>query len=172
MIQDIREQLKLSREDVAFYLGISTHMVKSIELGRRQIPFGSLEAVLTLKKAILKGQADGPVTDVAPATAQQVRLMKRLHRNYSRRLNKYTHQLGKMREAYAGACSSLAIYQPFAASLALAHTADERARLKWVKWKIEEVTYHLKENNPTAQEILSLEIASLQSRIARLNEWI
>ena len=168
-IQTIRETLKLSRRDVAFYLGISTHMVKAIELDQRAVPFDSLDGIAALAHAILDSEARGPVTaDVAPATSQQLRQVKRLYRKYSSRLNKYTERLEKMQEVYVSANKSLGIYQGFAASLAPARANGDRARLKWVKWKIEELTYRIKENNPTAQEILALEIAGLQVRMKRL----
>jgi transcriptional regulator with XRE-family HTH domain len=168
-LQSIRKTLKLSRLDLALYLDISIHTVKAIELHKREVPLDRL----TEKADLIKGILDDKVrlqaaAHVAPATTQQMQKIKHLQNTYRRRLNTYTTKLEKMQENYAAASTGLVVVQQLAESLAITDARDNRVRRKWTKTKITELTYILKANNQTAQEMLTLEIAGLQMRIARL----
>jgi transcriptional regulator with XRE-family HTH domain len=168
-LQSIREKLKLSRLDLALYLGISVHTVKAIELNKREVPLDRLGKKADLIKGILDDKVRlQAAAYVAPATTQQMRKMKHLQQTYRRRLNTYTVKLEKMLETYAAASTGLAVVQQLAESLAKADDKNNRVRLKWTKIKINELTYIIKANNQTAQEMLILEIAGLEVRIARL----
>ena len=101
MLRFIRDQLGITRDDLALYLGLSPNMVKSIEDDRRQIPKYCEEAVAAMLNAIREGKARGLAGNPTPASSQQIRLMKRRHRIFSLRLRKYTGQLERMQSAYA-----------------------------------------------------------------------
>jgi ribosome-binding protein aMBF1 (putative translation factor) len=168
MTQTLREQLGLTREDLSFYLGVSTHMVKSLEMGRRHLPMDNMAAVATLFQVMADAQTQGPAGDPAPPTGLQIRRMKRLYRYCARRLENCTNKLKKTQESYASACARLAVYQLLAQSLTPARSTDNRARLKWTEWKIAETMQRVQDNNATAQEILAAEIAGLESMVHAL----
>lgn len=172
-LQSIREKLKLSRLDLALYLGISIHTVKAIELNKREVPFDRLAEKADLIKGILDDKVRlQAAAHVAPATTQQMRKMKHLQHTYRRRLNTYIVKLEKMQENYAAASTGLVVVQQLAEALAKADDKNNRVRLKWTKIKINELTNIIKTNNQTAQDMLMLEIAGLQVRITRLEELL
>jgi transcriptional regulator with XRE-family HTH domain len=170
-LKSIRKKLKFSRQDVATYLGISIHTVKAIDIGNRQVPLDQLDEKADLIKAVLNDKAHRRVAaDIAPATAQQIRKIKRLHHTYSRRIDNYTRQVEKMQEDCAAASKGLIAVQQLVASLTEAGADSDRSRLRWAKSKIVELTYIIKANNQTAQELLSIEIAGLKLRVERLEK--
>jgi len=172
-LQSIRQKLKLSRQDLATYLGISPHTVKSIELNRREVPLDHLDEKADLIKVLLDTDLQRQaVAHVAVATPEQLRKIRTLRLTYRRRLNNYTLKLQKMQENYTTAAMGLVVVQQLAASLAEAVSKDDRDRLKWTKRKTKELNYILEASNQTAQEMLTLEIDSLQARIARLEELL
>jgi transcriptional regulator with XRE-family HTH domain len=168
MLRFIRDQLGITRDDLARYLGLSPNMVKSIEDGRRQIPKYCEDAVAAMVNAIKEGKAIGPAGKPTLASSDQLRLLKRRHRRFSIRLRKFTDQLEKMQAAYALACATLGTYEALVQSCTPARTEDDRLHLKWAQKKVTETRYSLQENNETAQEILTLEIASLKSMVKGL----
>lgn len=168
MLRYIRKQWGITREDLAFYLGLSPNTVKSIEDDRRHIPKSCDKAVAAAVDVIRKGNARGKVVISTPASGQQIRLLKRRHRTYSLRLSKYTRTLEKMQSVYAQACTALGMYEALVQTYTPARTDADRSRLKWAQAKIAETTNSLQENNETAQEILALEITGLQSMLHAL----
>jgi hypothetical protein len=168
MLRYIREQWGITREDLAFYLGLSPDMVKSIEGERRNIPKYCDKAVAAAVDAIRKCNASGKVVISTPASSQQIRLLKRRHRTYTLRLSKCTNRLEKMQSAYALACTTLGMYEALVQSHTPSRTDADRLRLKWAQRKLNETTYSLQENNETAQEIVALEIAGLKSMLQAL----
>jgi hypothetical protein len=143
-------------------------MVKSIEADRRKTPKYCKQAVAALVKAIGEGHTRGLAGNPTPATNQQIKLMKRRHSVFSRRLRKYTGQLERMQSAYALACATLRTYEALVQACTPARTADDRLHLKWAEKKVAETMYSMQENNETAQEILTLEIASLKNTVQGL----
>lgn len=162
MIQTIREQLELTRKELSFYLVLSPHMIKSVEMGRRQLPMESMAAVAALYQAMMDVQKHGPIND-PPMDHQQIRRMKRLHRKCSRRLDRSAAKLEKMKKSYASACNSLRFYQLLAGLL-----KGDSVRLKWTKHKINEMTQRMQDNNTVAQELLTAEIAGLKGMVRAL----
>jgi transcriptional regulator with XRE-family HTH domain len=172
-LQTIREKLRLSQRDIAYYLGISIHTVKAIEQGHRQVPLDMLDGKADLIKATLNEKAGRRVaTDFAAPTKQQMRLMKRLRDTYTRRLDKYTLQLEKMQQDCATASRGLAFVRQVAASLARAGAKADPVRLHWSELKTAELTRSLTKNNAVAQQILTMEIAGLQVRIKQLDALV
>src|SRR5688572_24435623 len=165
MLRFIREQLGITRDDLALYLGLSLNMVKSIEDDRRQTPKYCEDAVAALVDAITVGQAVKPTGKPTPATSNQIRQLKRRHLKFSIRLRKYTERLEKMQAAYALACATLGTYEVLVRSCTPARTDNDRLHLKWAEKKVAETKYSMQENNETAQEMLALEIASLKSMV-------
>lgn len=167
MIQNIRERLGVTRKDLSFYLGLSPHMIKSVEMGRRMVPMDKLPTVASLYEA-MKGQERGAFVDPVPANREQLRNVKRLHRKCSRRLERSVARLEKMKESYVNACASLGLCQLLAEPLEPGHSVDDRARLKWLEWKIEEMKLLIQENNAAEQELLTAEIAGLKGLVNSL----
>lgn len=156
-IKTIRENLHLSREDLAHYLRLSPHTIRSVERDKRQLSQDSLRPALTLDQAIKDLPSRGPVSDLTAATDYQIRHVKRLHRECRRRLERCTDKLEEMQRAHADACSCFDVYQ------LMAHGETEPDRLKWIQWKIAQTIQQIKDNNATMQNLLVAEIAGVKS---------
>jgi transcriptional regulator with XRE-family HTH domain len=164
-IKTIREHLELSREDLALYLGLSPHMIQSVEQGRRQLPWGNMGAALAIYNTIRDLKTRRVASVYLPAAENHQRRMKRLHRQCCRKLNRITEKLEAMQRAHASACFRLGVYQQLTGSLIVSRSNSRR--IQWTQRKIEETIQHIKDNNAT-QDLLATEIASLKGLVNAL----
>lgn len=167
-IQTIRENLELSQAELAHYLRLSVDMIKSVETDRRELPYDSLQPAITLYQAMKDVPARGPASSdpgdlVVVATDHRVKRVKRLHREYSRKLERYAGKLEEMQRSHARACSCLDVYQFMAQSLTPPHGEDDRGRLQLIQWKIEETTQRIKDTDAATQDLLTAEITDLEN---------
>jgi hypothetical protein len=165
MIRVVRKYLELSREQMAWYLRLSTSMVKKMELGQRQLPYSSMGPVVKIFQAIQDIQTNGPASDPPFPSGHHTRRMKRVYRECRHALELRTDELKQMQRDYASACFNLRVYQLLAQSLPPAESNDDRFRLKWIKWMTEDTLQRLKEIDPAAQDFLIAEIAGLKSKM-------
>jgi transcriptional regulator with XRE-family HTH domain len=171
MTQSTREQLGLSQEDLAGYLGISLHMLESVELGRRYLPRASEQTAVDLINAVINRQRTPPVNHTpAPPADYQIQLVNRLYRKCTIKLNRRISKLEKLQTSYANACFHLDVYQRLAEHLTGTLNQDALARLKWLEWKIGESKQGIINNNAAEQAIVIAEIAGLKSTILALEE--
>jgi transcriptional regulator with XRE-family HTH domain len=169
-IQTIREHLELSQEEFARYLRLSPYMIQSVELGRRQLPVVSMRAALAVYNVIKNLQVHGTTNDHSSAADHHLRNVKRFHGQCCRKLDQCAHKLEAMQKSYASACFRHGVYQLLAQSLTPARSEDDLARLQWIQWKITETTQQVKDNNITAQDLLTAEIAGLKSVVDVLED--
>jgi hypothetical protein len=171
MTQSTREQLGLSQEDLAAYLGISLHMLESVELGRRYLSRDCEPHAVDLIHAVINRQRKPPVNHTpAPPADYQIQHVNRLYRKCTIKLNRRISKLEKMQTSYANACFQLDVYQHLADLLTDTHNEDALARLKWLEWKIGESKQGIINNNAAEQAIVIAEIAGLKSTIQALEE--
>lgn len=171
-IQTLRKDLKLTQHELAAYLRVSVHTIQSMEQCRRELPFKSMGAAIALFNAVKAGKAR-PVNDPPPeADSRTQRQLKGLHRRCRHRLVLCAEKLQKMLEDHENACRSLSTYELLADALATADSPDDLARLQWTKWRIQETLQRIKDNNATAQGLLTAEIAALESRKQALESML
>ena len=155
--------MKISQEDLARYLGLSWHMLQSVELERRQLPLASLRQAMILFKVIADLQTRGFAADATLSagahTGEHARRIKRLHGQCRSRLTRCERKLEAMRQSHTVASKCLSVYQQLAQ--ALADDGDQECK-KWAQRKIEETTRQVKDNDTASQELLALEIAVLK----------
>jgi transcriptional regulator with XRE-family HTH domain len=166
-IQTIREHLKISQKDLAGYLGLSPHMLQSVELERRRLPLTSLRPAMILYETIMTAQARSTGVDASPATGRDLRHTKRLHHQCRRKLSRCKQRLENMQGAYATASSCLRIYLDLARTLG---DDDDPVCKTWIQRKIEETVQQVKDNEPAEQGLLTLEIAVLKGIACSLEE--
>jgi transcriptional regulator with XRE-family HTH domain len=169
-LQTIREHLHLSQEELAGYLGLSLHTIKSVETGRRPLPMDTLHAALVIFNAIKDsalGTAAGNVSE--KAEEHHLQHTRRHHRHCCRKLARHLARLDSMQRTHARACSCLDVYRRLAQSLTPAHKEDQ-ARLQWVQRKIRDAQQGIEENNVAAQNVLAAKIAGLRTQVQALDE--
>lgn len=171
-IKTIRENLRLTQNEVAAYLYLSVRTIQSMEQCRRELPFKSMGAAIMLYNTMKAGKTR-PARDLPPESDLRTqRKLKALHRRCCHSLVLCREKLQKMQADYENACQSLSAYQLLAEDLATANNPDDLVRVKWTEWRIAEARHRIKENNTTAQGLLSVEIAALESRAQGLAKML
>jgi transcriptional regulator with XRE-family HTH domain len=170
-LQTIREHLQLSQGELAHYLGLSRHTIKSVEIGRRQLPFSSMNAALIIFNAIKDSSLNAAARDALPQTVDpsHVQQKKRHLRVCALKLARCMRKLDAMRKCYAHASSSLDTYQRLAQALTAALDKENQARLQWAQRKVKEAARSLKDNNVAAQELLAARAAGIRGELDELS---
>jgi DNA-binding transcriptional regulator YiaG len=168
-IQTIRETLALSQEELARYLQLSVHMIQSVEQGRRQLPFESMRAAISIYNAMKDQRVHNVPVDAPLKTDNHIKRLKRLHRDCCNKLDRHMKKHDQMQRSYISACFLLRVYQHLATTLTTA-TDDDIARLQWTQQQIKETQQHIKDNHPTEQELLAAEISGLRSMMQVVEE--
>lgn len=171
-IQTVRENLQLSQEELAIYLRLSVDMVKSVEVGRRQLPFESMAPAIAIHDAMKDCQARGPTGDATTSERDHLRELKRLHNKYRRRLEDAIDKLEKMKRTYESSSLRFEVYRDLANGLAAAVGKDDLARLRWINVSIDEAKYCMKDNNATAQAVQSAKIAGLKAAMQAVEKML
>jgi hypothetical protein len=121
---------------------------------------------MTIFQAIKAPHAHRPVVEPSLANDQHTR-RKRFHRQCHRKLNRCEYKLEDMQRSHAAAIDRLGIYQYLAETLT---GEEDLARRRWTQRKIEETMQQIKDNDVSAQDLLSLEIAALKGVTRTLEE--
>ena len=112
----------------------------------------------------------GSINNSPSSADYQIRLVRRLLRKCRHRLSEYTFMLKEMQQDHADACFNLDVCQRLVEILPT-ETADDLARVKWTRDKIEEILTRIKDSNPAAQIILMARIAGLQNMVQTLETF-
>jgi transcriptional regulator with XRE-family HTH domain len=168
-IETIREHLQITREELSFYLQLSVHTVKAVELGRRSLPQETLMAAAALYDEIRNAQIMRVTVDAPPPAFHHMQGAKHMHRQCRRKLDRSVDKLEKMKKSYATACFSLGVYQTLAQSLSAAVSKEDQARLVWAQRQIRDTSQCIQDTNPTAQHLLAAEIVGLKDIVHSLD---
>lgn len=156
--------MHITQEELAFYLQLSHHTVKSVEQGRRPLPAESLNAAVALYDAIRHSQVNRVATIApTPAPYHHMRRARQMHRQCCRKLDRCMAKLDKMKKAHTTACFSLEVYKTLAQALPTPITKEEQARLLWAQRQIKVTMQHIKDTDPAAQNLLATEIVALKN---------
>jgi transcriptional regulator with XRE-family HTH domain len=166
-IQNIRAHLKISQEELAGYLGLSQHMLQSVELGRRQLPISSLRPAMVIFQAIMASKAGDITRGFVTTPDQRSRRRRLLYNQYHRKLVQCERRLEDMQRAYDTAIINLGIYQQTVQAL---NEPDDAAHRKWTERKIEETARQVKDHDTGAQDPLHLQITVLRGITRQLEE--
>lgn len=112
-----------------------------------------------------------PAVDTT-SEADHPRALKRLHNKYRRQLEDVTDKLEKIKKAYNGACLRSKVYQDLANGLAASSGKNDLARLRWINVSIEEARYCMKDNDASAQAILSAKKAGLKAAMQAVEKML
>jgi transcriptional regulator with XRE-family HTH domain len=166
-LQTIRQHLQLSQGELAGYLGLSLDAIKSVEMGRRQLPMTSLRPAMIIFQTIVVSQAGDSANNLVRKTDPHARRRKHLRDQYQRRLNLCECRLEAMQHAHAMSTAHLGIYLHVAQSL---NDESDATRRKWVQRKIEETTALIEDNDTDAQDSLHVQINVLKDFMDTLEE--
>ena len=158
-IQTIRAQLEISQEELAVYLGVSLHTLQSVEQGRRNLPFRSMQPAMIAFQAVVAARTDEPPKGFTEPTDEQLQRKKHPYRQYHRTLARCQRRLEAMQRAHASAVVNLGIYQHIAQSLA---DQDHPVCRQWTERKIAETISQVKDNDTSAQDLLLRQVDMLK----------
>jgi transcriptional regulator with XRE-family HTH domain len=169
-LKTIREHLQLSQGELAGYLGLSLHTIKSVEMGRRQLPFSTMNAALVIFNAVKESSLNAAERNATPPKLTHVQVQRKKHylRTCMMSLERNSMKLHDMQKCHAQASSSLDTYQRLVQALTPALDEENQARLQWAQRKITEATQSLKVNSVAAQDLLFARVAGIRSRLNTL----
>jgi len=169
-LKTIREHLQLSQGELAGYLGLSLHTIKSVEMGRRQLPFSTMNAALVIFNAVKESALNAAARQATPPKPTHVQVQRKKHylRTCMISLERNSLRLHEMQKCYAQASSSLDTYQRLVQALTPALDEENQARLQWAQRKIAVAAQCLKDNNVAAQDLLFARVAGIRSRLNAL----
>jgi transcriptional regulator with XRE-family HTH domain len=127
-LKTIREHLQLSQGELAGYLGLSLHTIKSVEMGRRQLPIPTMNAALVIFNAVKESSLNA-----RPRKFTHVQVQNKKHelRTCMMRLERNGEKLSDMQKCHAQASSSLDAYQRLAQALTPA-LDEENLAPRWL----------------------------------------
>lgn len=163
-IQNLREQLQITQEDLGHYLQLSYHTIKSVEQGRRILPTDSLNAAAALFDAVRNAQANRvAVYPQMPACRPETRRTRQLHKQCCRQLDQSINELDKMKKSHASACFALGVFQVLAQSLPTPVSQEEHFRIEWAQAQIKNTMQRINDTSPAMQDLLAAEIVELKN---------
>jgi transcriptional regulator with XRE-family HTH domain len=169
-----REQLGLTQQDLADYLGVSRSLVHLAERGERKLPLDAFKLFTQLVSTFEKVKAAPLPVHTSPGSRQKsLQILQQTLTDATWQLGKRQAELTQMEADYTQALSGRQTYQKLQKELAATEPSTARDKhLLWLNIKQKEARKQLERNGSYAQIALKLKIAELQAMVQEAQAWL